>query len=123
MRPTETRVSGQRTVALFGGAREGESHFSASLRGPAKEVWFQERRLQHREEVGKIYRDLAAQRMKVRVGMEASGQAQWFERLLGELQFELWKAIPTIKGEEVNSWQAWVDGHLRRILVEYGTSV
>ena len=28
--------------------------------------------------------------MKVRVGMEASGQARWFERLLGELQFELW---------------------------------
>jgi transposase len=28
--------------------------------------------------------------MKVRVGMEASGQAHWFERLLGELKFELW---------------------------------
>jgi hypothetical protein len=26
----------------------------------------------------------------VRVGMEASGQARWFERLLHELQFELW---------------------------------
>src|SRR5882762_2006639 len=50
----------------------------------------QERRLQHREEAEKFYRDLAAQEMKVRVGMEASGQARWFERLLGELQFELW---------------------------------
>jgi transposase len=50
----------------------------------------QERRLQHREEAEKFYRDLAAQGMKVRVGMEASGQARWFERLLGELQFELW---------------------------------
>jgi len=51
---------------------------------------FQERRLQHREEAEKFYRDLAAQGMKVRVGMEASGHARWFERLLSELQFELW---------------------------------
>jgi transposase len=50
----------------------------------------QERRLQHREEAEKFYRDLAAQGMKVRVGMEASGHARWFERLLWELQFELW---------------------------------
>jgi transposase len=49
-----------------------------------------ERRLRHREEAEKFYRELAAQQMKVRVGMEASGQARWFERLLGELQFELW---------------------------------
>src|SRR5271168_951799 len=51
---------------------------------------FQERRLQHREEAEKFYRDLAAQEMQVRVGMEASGQARWFERLLSELHFELW---------------------------------
>ena len=50
----------------------------------------QERRLQHREEAEKFYRDLAATGMKVRVGMEASGHARWFERLLGELQVELW---------------------------------
>jgi transposase len=50
----------------------------------------QERRLQHREEAEKFYRDLAAQGMKVRVGMEASGHARWFERLLAELQLELW---------------------------------
>jgi transposase len=50
----------------------------------------QERRLQHREEAEKFYRDLAAQGMKVRVGMEASGHARWFERLLAELQCELW---------------------------------
>src|SRR5436309_6800053 len=29
-------------------------------------------------------------RKKVRVGMEASGHARWFERLLTDLQFELW---------------------------------
>jgi hypothetical protein len=51
---------------------------------------FQEQRLQHRGEAEKFYRDLAAQGMQVRVGMEASGHARWFERLLSELQFELW---------------------------------
>jgi transposase len=50
----------------------------------------QERRLQHREEAEKFYRDLAAQGIKVRVGMEASGQARWLERLLAELNVELW---------------------------------
>lgn len=50
----------------------------------------QERRLEHREEAEKFYRDLGAQGVKVRVGMEASGHARWFERLLAELQVELW---------------------------------
>ncbi len=44
--------------------------------------------MQHREEAEKFYRDLAAQATKVRVGMEASGQARWFERLLGEFLVE-----------------------------------
>jgi transposase len=48
-----------------------------------------ERRLEHREEAETFYRDLAAGGMKVRVGMEASGHARWFERLLSELQLEL----------------------------------
>jgi len=51
---------------------------------------FQEQRLQHREETERFYRALAARGVPVRVGMEASGHARWFERLLGELQFELW---------------------------------
>ena len=50
----------------------------------------QERRLEHREIAEKFYRDLAAQEVEVRVGMEASGHARWFERLLAELNFELW---------------------------------
>jgi hypothetical protein len=37
----------------------------------------QERRLEHREEAEKFYRDLAAQGMMVRLGMEASGHARW----------------------------------------------
>jgi transposase len=51
---------------------------------------FQEKRLAHPEEAEQLYRDLAAQGKKVRVGMEASGHARWFERLLAELQLELW---------------------------------
>ena len=51
---------------------------------------FQEKRLAHREEAEKFYRGLAAASQPVRVGMEASGHARWFERLVAELQFELW---------------------------------
>src|ERR1700723_1334279 len=49
---------------------------------------FQEKRLGHREDAEAFYRALAGQ--KVRVGMEASGHARWFERLVAELQFEWW---------------------------------
>jgi transposase len=51
---------------------------------------FHEQRLRHREEAEKFYRDLTTRGLKVRVGMEASGQARWFERLLAELEVELW---------------------------------
>ncbi len=51
---------------------------------------FQEQRLQHREEAESFYRELAVRGVRVRVGMEASGHARWLERLLAELQFELW---------------------------------
>ena len=51
---------------------------------------FQERRLVHPEEAEKFYRELAVQAKKVRVGREASGRARWFERLLAELNIELW---------------------------------
>ncbi|MGA9689589.1 MAG: IS110 family transposase [Candidatus Sulfotelmatobacter sp.] len=47
-----------------------------------------ERRLSHREEAEQFYRTLKERR--VRIGMEASGHARWFERLLAELQMELW---------------------------------
>jgi transposase len=49
-----------------------------------------EQRLEHCEGAQKFYRDLATQGKKVRVGMEASGHARWFERLLGELNLQLW---------------------------------
>ena len=49
-----------------------------------------EERLVHREGAEKFYRALAVAGLKVRVGMEASGHARWFERLMAELQVELW---------------------------------
>src|SRR5215831_3912198 len=51
---------------------------------------FQEKRVAHREAAERFYRALAARDQKVRVGMEASGHARWFERLLEELHVELW---------------------------------
>lgn len=50
----------------------------------------QERRLSHREEAEQFYGELRQQGLQVRVGMEASGHARWFERLLSDLRFELW---------------------------------
>jgi transposase len=49
---------------------------------------FGERRLTHREEAEQFYDSLKERR--VRVGMEASGHARWFERWLNDLRFELW---------------------------------
>jgi transposase len=49
-----------------------------------------EERLVHREQAEQFYGKLEEQNAKVRVGMEASGHAGWFERLLHEFQFELW---------------------------------
>ena len=44
-----------------------------------------EQRLEHRELAEKFYRELASQGETIRLGMEASGHARWFERLLAEL--------------------------------------
>ena len=55
-----------------------------------------EQRLEHCEGAQEIYRDLATQGKKVRVGMEASGHARWFERLLGGLNIELWMGDATV---------------------------
>jgi transposase len=50
-----------------------------------------ERRLNHSDgEAERFYRDLERRLVSVRVGIEATGHARWFERLLAELQFELW---------------------------------
>jgi transposase len=41
-----------------------------------------ERRLVHREEAERFYGKLKEESVQVRVGMEASGHARWFESLL-----------------------------------------
>src|SRR5467141_2908038 len=53
-------------------------------------------------EAERFYRDLQQRRIHVRVGMEATGHARWFERLLAELGFELWIGDPAeIKAKRV----------------------
>jgi len=47
-------------------------------------------RLHNPEQAEQFYRELAGCGAQVRIGMEASGHARWLERLLAELQFELW---------------------------------
>jgi len=54
-----------------------------------------ERRLNHSDgEAENFYRDLKARGISVRVGMETTGFSRWFERLLAELDFELWIGDP-----------------------------
>ena len=62
-----------------------------------------ERRLLHSNgEAEAFYRNLKEQGVKVRVGIEATGHARWFERLLAELEYELWVGDPAqIKAKRV----------------------
>ena len=53
-------------------------------------------------EAERFYRELQQRGIRVRVGMEATGFARWFERLLAELGFELWIGDPAeIKARRV----------------------
>ena len=52
---------------------------------------YSEHRLKHSEgDAEKLYRDLKSRAVKVRVGLEATGHRRWFERLLKELDCEVW---------------------------------
>src|SRR6266478_4878018 len=54
-----------------------------------------ERQLKHSDgEAERFYRELKQKGVSVRVGMEATGYARWFERLLAELGLELWIGDP-----------------------------
>jgi len=54
-----------------------------------------ETRLLHSNgEAEKFYRELKEKGIRVRVGIEATGHARWFERLLAELKYELWIGDP-----------------------------
>jgi transposase len=59
-----------------------------------------ERRLTHRAEAEEFYRQLKGK--EVRVGIEATGHSRWFERLLAELNFEIWIGDPAqIRAKQV----------------------
>lgn len=61
-----------------------------------------ERRLTHCAEAEQFYRELKQKGLSVRVGMEATGHSRWFERLLAELNFELWVGDPAqIRAKQV----------------------
>jgi len=54
----------------------------------------EERRLGHREEAEEFYGRLKQRSVGVRVGMEASGHARWFERLLSALSLSCTSGTP-----------------------------
>ena len=62
-----------------------------------------ESRLLHSNgEAERFYRTLKEQGANVRVGIEATGHARWFERLMAELEYELWVGDPAqIKAKRV----------------------
>ena len=64
---------------------------------------YDEQRVNHEGgEAERFYRDLKQRGIRVRVGMEATGYARWFERLLAVLDFELWIGDPAeIKAKRV----------------------
>src|SRR4029077_8068623 len=62
-----------------------------------------EQRLSHDDgEAERFYRDLKQRGISVRVGLEATGDLRWFERLLAELGFEVWIGNP----EEIRARRA-----------------
>ena len=78
-----------------------------------------ERKLTHKEEAESFYRDLNGR--SVRVGMEATGHARWFERLLAEQNFELWIGDPAeIRAKRVRKQKNDRQDaeHLLQLLVE-----
>jgi len=82
---------------------------------------FGETRLQHREQAEKFYREPAMRAVQVRVVMEASGQARFFERRLAELKMELWigdaagMRAPRVRKKKTDREDA---RHILRLLVE-----
>src|SRR5271169_3633658 len=78
-----------------------------------------ERKLTNMVEAESFYRALRGG--SVRVGMEATGHARWFERLLAELNFELWIGDPAeIRAQRVRKQKTDRQDaeHLMRLLVE-----
>jgi transposase len=81
-----------------------------------------ESRLLHSNgEAERFYRNLKEQGVKMRVGIEATGHARWFERLLTEVDYELWIGDPAeIKAKRVRKQKNDREDArlLRKLLVE-----
>jgi len=81
-----------------------------------------ERQLRHSDgEAERFYRELRQQGVCVRVGIEATGHTRWFERLLAELEMELWIGdAAEIKKQQVRKQKTDRRDaqHLLRLLVE-----
>jgi transposase len=81
-----------------------------------------ERRLLHSDgEAEGFYRELKQRGISVRVGIEATGHARWFERLLAELGFELWTGdAAAIRAKRVRKQKTDRQDaqHLLQLLVE-----
>src|SRR5438045_7122307 len=81
-----------------------------------------EQQLQHSNgEAEKFYLDLKLRGMQVRVGIEATGHARWFERLLAELKYELWVGEPAqIKAARVRKQKTdrRDAGHILKLMME-----
>jgi len=71
---------------------------------------FQEKRLAHPAEAEKFYRSLVGQ--KVRMGMEASGHARWFERRGVNADDSNWSRSAWLRGPLDGGaicWSYWID--------------
>jgi transposase len=80
-----------------------------------------DRRLAHRSEAEQFYRELQQPATVVRVGIEATGQSRWFERLLRELDFELWIGDPAqIRAKQVRKQKNDQRDarHIRKLMLE-----
>lgn len=78
-----------------------------------------QQRLEHPQQAEQFYRRLQGQ--AVRLGVEASGQSRWFERLLAEMGHELWIGNPAeIRAQATRKQKtdARDAEHLLRLLLE-----
>jgi transposase len=72
-------------------------------------------------EAEQFYRELQQRETCVRVGIEATGQSRWFERLLAELNIELWIGDPAqIRAKQVRKKKNDREDarHIRKLMLE-----
>jgi transposase len=78
-----------------------------------------EQRLRHRAEAEEFYRQVRGK--QVRVGIEATGHSRWFERMLAELNIELWIGDPAeIRAKRVRKQRndRFDAQHILKLMVE-----